>query len=430
MSIIGFIVVGDRTSHGGEVITGDPTWTVDGIPVARVGDKVSCPRCERVATIVSSRFPTLTDNGSPLAYDQDRTDCGAVLYSRHNGHAGWDDGNDQGDAVVSTLAAATPAASAAPAVLVASADPSVAFATLAASSDASPQFDEQIQFVDEKGQPLAGAEYVLYQDQTQLVSGVTDQDGKTARVVTQQQTKITSVDLTMEFIANCHLGGPNGPPCPLPYKENIKIALEGVSTNPVDVGQSVVQHKIESFRERPLTSGEIAMARQVFGNSIDYSKVKVHNHGYLWFNLQGKNTAMSPDGEIYFREENYEADFSNPSTVGKSAYNRIYHWFIHEMGHVWQYQLGYGVKKKGAVLQTTQGKKAYYYQLDPNKNLSLSDYNMEQQCEIIADYYSMKFLREANAYEYATHNITDLHLYEDVLSNFLTNPSDTANLPK
>jgi type VI secretion system secreted protein VgrG len=93
-------------------------------------------------------------------------------------------------------------------------------------------------------------------------------------------------------------------------KENIKIALAGVSTNSVDVGQSVVQHKIESFHERPLTSGEIAMARQMFGNSIDYSKVKVHNHGYLPFDLQGENTAMSPDGEIYFRKENYEADFS------------------------------------------------------------------------------------------------------------------------
>jgi uncharacterized Zn-binding protein involved in type VI secretion len=107
MSIIGFIVIGDRTSHGGEVISGDPTWTIDGIPVARVGDKVSCPRCERVSTIISSRFPALTDNGVPVAYDQDRTeDCGAVLYSRHNGHAGWDDEDDEDAAAVSSLAIA------------------------------------------------------------------------------------------------------------------------------------------------------------------------------------------------------------------------------------------------------------------------------------------------------------------------------------
>ena len=89
MSIIGFIVLGDRTSHGGVVISGDPTWTIDGQPVARQGDKVTCPRCKRVSTIVSSRFPTVIDLGKPMAYDQDMTDCGAVIYSRHNNHAGY-----------------------------------------------------------------------------------------------------------------------------------------------------------------------------------------------------------------------------------------------------------------------------------------------------------------------------------------------------
>ena len=34
MAIIGFIVMGDRTSHGGVVMSGDPTWTVDGQPIA------------------------------------------------------------------------------------------------------------------------------------------------------------------------------------------------------------------------------------------------------------------------------------------------------------------------------------------------------------------------------------------------------------
>ncbi|MDR3300197.1 MAG: PAAR domain-containing protein [Candidatus Accumulibacter sp.] len=89
MAIIGFIVVGDRTSHGGEVMTGSPTRTIDGIPLARIGDKVWCPKCDRTTTIISSRFPTVTDRGIPAAYDQDVTDCGAVLHSRHNNHAGW-----------------------------------------------------------------------------------------------------------------------------------------------------------------------------------------------------------------------------------------------------------------------------------------------------------------------------------------------------
>ena len=94
MAIIGFIVVGDRTSHGGTVISGDMTCTIDGQPVSRIGDKVYCPRCMKSTVIVSSRFPTVSALGQNLAYDQDATSCGALIYSRHNGHAGW---NADGD---------------------------------------------------------------------------------------------------------------------------------------------------------------------------------------------------------------------------------------------------------------------------------------------------------------------------------------------
>jgi len=88
MSITGFIVVGDRTSHGGTVLSGDQLWTIDGAAVARVGDKASCPRCKRVVTIVTSKDPSFTSGGPPAAFDGDMTDCGATLYSRHNSHSG------------------------------------------------------------------------------------------------------------------------------------------------------------------------------------------------------------------------------------------------------------------------------------------------------------------------------------------------------
>lgn len=89
MGIIGFIVLGDRTSHGGQVIECTSHRSIDGVKVARVGDLVWCPRCKRNTRIVSSRFPQVTDSGVPSAFDQDTTDCGALLYSRHNGHAGF-----------------------------------------------------------------------------------------------------------------------------------------------------------------------------------------------------------------------------------------------------------------------------------------------------------------------------------------------------
>jgi ribosomal protein S27AE len=66
------------------------TFTIDGQPVARVGDKVICPRCKTITMIASSRFPTVCAFGQNLAYHHDSTSCGALLISRHNNHAGWD----------------------------------------------------------------------------------------------------------------------------------------------------------------------------------------------------------------------------------------------------------------------------------------------------------------------------------------------------
>ena len=38
----GFVLLGDKTTHGGAVISASSTMIVNGKPVALVGDKVSC----------------------------------------------------------------------------------------------------------------------------------------------------------------------------------------------------------------------------------------------------------------------------------------------------------------------------------------------------------------------------------------------------
>jgi len=38
------IVVGDKTDHGGAVLGGSAAHDVCGKPIARLGDKVDCPR--------------------------------------------------------------------------------------------------------------------------------------------------------------------------------------------------------------------------------------------------------------------------------------------------------------------------------------------------------------------------------------------------
>ncbi|ABE57679.1 PAAR domain-containing protein [Chromohalobacter israelensis] len=80
------IRLGDATSHGGKVITGQSTYIVHGKPVAVVGDKVTCPVDGHggVCTIVEGN-PTLRINGKQAAFHGCHTSCGATLVSSMNG---------------------------------------------------------------------------------------------------------------------------------------------------------------------------------------------------------------------------------------------------------------------------------------------------------------------------------------------------------
>lgn len=128
---------------------------------------------------------------------------------------------------------------------------------------------------------------------------------------------------------------------------------------------------------RLLTLGEINLGKIIFGSSIYWSKVWVHCESYLPFNLQGKFVGMSPNGEMYFRKETYLKDFSLSSRSNQ-------HFFMHEMTHVWQHQHGMWVRTRGLFSWAS----TYRYTIDPKKKLS--QYSMEQQAQIIADYFLLK----------------------------------------
>jgi hypothetical protein len=206
-------------------------------------------------------------------------------------------------------------------------------------------------------------------------------------------------------------------PSQFEYSEGEQINARGSSDRPgwpaSDRAGVPSAHALS--HERPLTAGEIQLAKSVFGNGIDYSKVLIHNRGYF-FGYQNKDTAVTPNGEIYFNEENYVPDFSKENA-------RLQLWFIHEMIHVWQYQLGYWVK----ITRVFHPFMEYKYTLDASK--SFSDYNMEQQGDIIADYFRLKVLGMSQALHMKEYTSKDLYLYEKVLNKFLINPQDKSNLP-
>jgi len=61
------IRLGDSTDHGGRVIaSGAPQFTVDGIPIALLGDACICPRDGHGNCVVVEGDPHHTINGVPV----------------------------------------------------------------------------------------------------------------------------------------------------------------------------------------------------------------------------------------------------------------------------------------------------------------------------------------------------------------------------
>jgi len=119
---------------------------------------------------------------------------------------------------------------------------------------------------------------------------------------------------------------------------------------------------------RWMSEGEVSMSQEVFGDSIDYVKVKIFGRPYIGFQRRGY--AMSPNGSIYFHPEDYMADFSTAGVGTRS-------WFMHEMTHVWQVQHG--------IRPTIRFK----YNYAPLRTQSFTRWNTEQQGDIVSDYYRL-----------------------------------------
>lgn len=74
------IRLGDPTSHGGQVVSVSADhFTVDGKPVARVGDACSCPVKGHDNCKVAEGSPRHVIDNVAVAYEGHKTTCGATL---------------------------------------------------------------------------------------------------------------------------------------------------------------------------------------------------------------------------------------------------------------------------------------------------------------------------------------------------------------
>lgn len=121
---------------------------------------------------------------------------------------------------------------------------------------------------------------------------------------------------------------------------------------------------------RALTDGEIALARSVFGEAIDYAPVTVKRRKF--FPLQPRGVTMAPMGSLHFHPgaTHYCDDFSAAS-LSRQAH------FIHEMTHVWQAQ----TRGRWYLVLMRHPLCSYDYTLKPG--WKLTRYGLEQQAEIV-----------------------------------------------
>ncbi len=164
-----FIVLGDKTDHGGVVIEAAPTSDAAGKGLARVGDKVTCPqRGHGEITVIVSGDPTMIIDGRAVARHGDKTACGATLIA---GQA-----VAYVDAAGGEMASSSSASTASVVSLAAKSPPPK-------ETDLSAAFDIHFRVEDNKtGRPLSGMPYRLSLSNGKEVFGTTDSSGLTATI--------------------------------------------------------------------------------------------------------------------------------------------------------------------------------------------------------------------------------------------------------
>jgi hypothetical protein len=111
------------------------------------------------------------------------------------------------------------------------------------------------------------------------------------------------------------------------------------------------------------------MARSIFGNAIDYSRVQLIEG--KWWPFHPRRVAMAPTGNIWFHPEGggWSEDFSKEPLS-------LQGFFIHELTHVWQSQ------RRGRFYLVLMRHPfcRYDYVIEPGK--PFARYGLEQQAEM------------------------------------------------
>ncbi|HJS41562.1 MAG TPA: vgr related protein [Sphingomicrobium sp.] len=121
---------------------------------------------------------------------------------------------------------------------------------------------------------------------------------------------------------------------------------------------------------RTLTEGEIALARPIFCDAINYERVRIVRG--KWWPFQPRGIVMAPTGAIHFHpgDPRWSEDFSKAPLELQGL-------LVHELTHVWQAQ----TRGRFYLPLMRHPFCRYAYDLVPGR--AFDWYGLEQQAEIV-----------------------------------------------
>lgn len=163
------IRLGDPTTHGGTVVGAAANYTMDGIPVARLGDMCTCPVHGHGTCTIVEGDPAWLIGGIPVALEGHHTSCGAALISTFGRLGRSHEGGSAVDMSSSSIAMRSNSSS---------------------QDDATSLFDDRyVIHCAATGETLKHVEYAIRRADGSIEYGTTDEQGHThlLSAITQQE---------------------------------------------------------------------------------------------------------------------------------------------------------------------------------------------------------------------------------------------------
>ena len=124
------------------------------------------------------------------------------------------------------------------------------------------------------------------------------------------------------------------------------------------------------YGKRPLTQAELAFLQPIYQSSVDLDRIRVKSGGPLTLVYPG----ITIGNTISFPKDAYNENDQKDQAL-----------LVHELCHVWQYQhFGVGYIPRSLWELVTQ-RDTYVIHYDATK--SFREYDIEEQCEIVAEYF-------------------------------------------